>query len=114
MYKLSNYRPISSATVISKLFESVMLEVCKDRIETSDNQFAYKNAHGTEMAIFSLKHCISLYNSRGTPLYACFMDMSKAFDKVCHDQLFTILVNKGVPYLCLLLTLYELGIAPKS
>ena len=95
---MSNYRPIALATVISKVMEAILLERCKKYLKTSDNQFAYKANHGTEMPIHVLKHVIEEYNSRKTPVFACFMDMSKAFDKVSHNKLFKVLLKRNVPY----------------
>ena len=93
---ISNYRTIALATVISKVLEAVLLERCKDYFKTSDNQFAYKSGHGTEMPVHILKHIIEEHNNRKTPVFACFMDMSKAFDKVSHKKLFEILLRRNV------------------
>ena len=94
---ISNYRPIALATIISKVIEAILLERCKKYLKTSDNQFAYKSGHGTEMPVHILKHVTEEYNERKTPVYACFMDMSKAFDKISHKKLFEILLKRDVP-----------------
>ena len=94
---INNYRPIALATVISKVLEAVLLERCRDFLTTSDNQFAYKSNHGTDMPVHILKHIIEEYNNRKTPVFACFMDMSKAFDKVSHKRLFNVLRKRNVP-----------------
>ena len=94
---LSNYRPISLSTVVSKVLEIIIFENCSEFLSTSDNQFAYKAKHGTDMAIAVLKNLTIVYNKRNTPVYSCFMDMSKAFDKVCHEYLFKLMVKRGVP-----------------
>lgn len=94
---ISNYRPIALATVVSKVLEAVLLERCRDYFKTSDNQFAYKSGHGTEMPVHIFKHVVEEYNNRKTPIFACFMDMSKAFDRVSHQKLFEILLERNVP-----------------
>ena len=43
----SNYRPIALATIISKMFESVLLLKCAEYLSTSDNQFGFKSCHST-------------------------------------------------------------------
>ena len=93
----SNYRPIALSTIISKVLEGVILHRCSGFLGTADNQFAYKEKHGTDMAIAVLKNVTLEYAKRNTPIYACFMDMSKAFDKVCHTYLFELLLERGVP-----------------
>ena len=93
----SNYRPISLSTIFSKILESVMLQICSPYLKSSENQFAYKEEHGTDMAIAVLRNITFEYTKKNTPVYACFMDMSKAFDKVCHSQLFNLMLKRGVP-----------------
>ena len=48
---------------------------------------------------------MNFYNSKGSPVYTCFLDASKAFNRVCLYKLFHILSSPSVPatYLKLLL-----------
>ena len=93
----NNYRPIAFTCVASKLLELLILNTCKDTINTSDSQFGFKEKHSTDMCIFSLKETVQYYVSLGSPIYLCFMDASKDFDKVNHWHLFNKLLNRGVP-----------------
>ena len=63
-------------------------------LKTNDNQFGFIPNHGTDMSVFLLKQVASLYVSRDTPVFAMFLDASKAFDKVDHDLL-TLYVRAG-------------------
>ena len=92
-----NYRPIAVANVISKLLELVILEKCERCLKTNDNQFAFKQNHSTDQAIFILKEVISYYHRNDTPVFVCFMDVSKAYDKVNQGILFNKLISRGVP-----------------
>ena len=38
----NNYRPIALATIMSKLFESVILLICEMFLDTCPNQFGFK------------------------------------------------------------------------
>lgn len=48
------------------------------------------------MAIYSLKETINYYKLRKTPIYTCFLDLSKAFDRVCHNKLWEKLRKRAV------------------
>ena len=56
-----NYRPIAIASVVSKLFEHLILFKLKPLLTTSDNQFGFKPLHGTDMCTFLLKEVVRSY-----------------------------------------------------
>jgi hypothetical protein len=93
----NNYRPIALTCIMSKILESAILKKYQNYFITSDHQFGFKPKHGTDQCIFVLKEIIDLYTSSNSPMYLCFMDASKAFDRVNHYSLFEKLLNKGVP-----------------
>ena len=64
---------------------------------TSDAQFGFKASHGTDMAIFSFKESVKIYLNSGSPVFACFLDATKAFDRVNHTKLFNILKTRKIP-----------------
>ena len=51
---------------------------------TSDNQFRFKREHSTDLCIFTVKSVIKYYNLPNSPVYTCFLDTSKAYDRVNH------------------------------
>ena len=79
-----NYRPIALASVICKLVEVIMLDRIEMYMITNPNQFGFKRKHDTEQCIYVLKEIIDLY--RGS-VFVCFLDASKAFDRVNHTTL---------------------------
>jgi retron-type reverse transcriptase len=93
----NNYRPIAVGTAISKLLEQVLHNRLNNYLWTSDRQFGFKPRHGTELAIFALKQTVSYYTSNGSPVYLCFLDAKKAFDRVNHWTLFKKLLDRGTP-----------------
>ena len=75
----NNYRPIATATMTSKLLESIILLKCEEYLLTSDNQFRYKARHSTEFCIYSLLEFIDyyMYKKRNTTVFVTFLDASK-------------------------------------
>lgn len=83
----TNYRPVSLATIIARVFDgllSVQLDKC---LQIHDAQFGFRAGLSTESAITCLKQAVEYYTRRKTPIYACFLDLSKAFDLVNYDLL---------------------------
>lgn len=93
-----NYRPIAIATIASKIIEVLLLNKYIVYLSSNDNQFGFKPKHSTDMCIFILKEIVDYYNSHSSPVYLCFMDASKAFDRVNHWYLFDKLVKRGLPF----------------
>ena len=92
-----NYRPIAIATALSKIIELIILKRIEDFLIIANNQFEFRKNHSTDMCIFMLKDILNYYNSLNSPIFMCFLDIKKAFDKVNHFNLFMKLLNRGVP-----------------
>ena len=92
-----NYRPIAIASIMSKLIEKLLLERLSDYLLTSPHQFGFKPKHSTDACIYVLKESIDRYLEQQSSVYLCFLDASKAFDRVNHFSLFNKLINRGVP-----------------
>ena len=92
-----NYRPIALASVLSKVLEKILLSRLEMYILTKDNQFGFKAKHGTDMCIFALKEIIARYHSRHSSMFLCFLDASKAFDRINHGKLFKKMADRGIP-----------------
>ena len=92
-----NYRPVAITCIISKVLELVLLDRYSDNLRTTHNQFGFKAKLGTDLCIFTLKQVIEYYRSLSSPVYAAFMDASKAFDKVNHYHLLGKLLKRDIP-----------------
>ena len=79
---IDNYRSIAITLVASKVFEKIIRSKFQDCLYTNDNQFSYKVKHSTETCIFTPKSIIDYYISSSSPVYLCYIDASKAFNRV--------------------------------
>ena len=102
----SNYRPIALLSCLAKVLEKCILTVYSDFFSSTDHQFGFKAKHSTDLCIFTLKETINFYLESSTPVFTCFLDASKAFDKVCHFTLFSKLYHRGLPILVLRLIIF--------
>jgi len=103
----SNYRGIALCSSIAKLFDVILLRRNCEVMKSDDNQFAFKRLYSTSMCTYVLKETVTYFLNRGSSVYACFLDATKAFDRVRYDHLFQILVDKGVHVEDLRLLLYQ-------
>ena len=83
-----NYRHIALASVISKVLEMALQVKREKYLYSYDYQFGFKPKPSTYLSIYILKEVIELYKSQSSSVYVCFMDASKAFDRVNHWTLF--------------------------
>lgn len=93
----NNYRPISMATIVAKVFDSVLNTKLKRYLKLHNNQFGFISGLSTDSTILCLKHTVKYYMDRNTPVYGCFLDLSRAFDMVSYDILWKKLIDIKLP-----------------
>ena len=105
----SNYRPVTLSCLFSQLFEHAIYTKIGHLLLTDDLQFGFKPKHSTAHALFVLKETVNYFTSHGSNVFTCFLDCSKAFDKVSHKGLFLKLVKRQIPLCFLNILIYWLS-----
>ena len=103
-----NYRPIAISSMILKIFDWVVLLLFEE-LRTDELQFGFQQKTSANMCTWLVAETIDYFQRNGSEVYACVMDLSKAFDRIKHSALFWKLPKKGMPpvYVRLLLVTYE-------
>ena len=94
---VDDFRGIAISAVISKVFEYCILERFQSFLSTVDNQFGFKKGLSCSHAIFTVRSLIERFNSGGSTVNLCAIDLSKAFDKVNHCALLIKLMQRNIP-----------------
>ena len=76
--------------------ERILLDRVAEYINSFDNQFGFKAQHGTDLCIFALKEIVNKYIGCNSSVLMCFIDASRAFDRVNHRKLFIKMKQRGV------------------
>ena len=106
MSDVNNYRPIALVTASSKIFEIYMLDQLDVYLSTASNQFGFKRNHSTDMCIFAIKNVVDYYRKQHSPVFTCFLNASKAFDRVNHWTLFKKLLDRNIPLVLVRVVIY--------
>ena len=73
------------------------MKKCSDVLCTSDQQFAFKANHSTALCTGILMGTATHFVNNNRCVYNCFLDASKAFDKVHYGKLLNLMLIRGVP-----------------
>ena len=92
-----NYRLIAISSLMLKVFDYVLLTLFSDTFKIINLQFGYQKNCSTSMCTWTLLETINYFTSRGTSMFICLLDLSKAFDTIKHDILFKKLSDKIPP-----------------
>ena len=92
------HRTISLMSHMTKLLLRILMVRMRKslRPEISPMQFGFVQDKGTRNAIFTMSMLIERCIEVQKDLYLCFIDYSKAFDKVQHDELFRLLLQLDI------------------
>ena len=104
----SNYRAIGGSSLILKLFDIILLNIFSNSLTLAHEQFGFQRNSSTTLCSWTVKETINYFLNRDTPVFACFLDMTKAFDLVNYGKLFDKLKSRISPvFLRLLAYVYS-------
>jgi hypothetical protein len=94
----SNYRPISNLTVISKCFESALYKQLTKHFDgfLPNDMFGFRKGKNCEKALITLTEYCRESIDKGDMILVIGLDLSRAFDCVCHPLLLSKLKALGV------------------
>ena len=97
---VSNYRPVSLLSCVSKIVErqvfNELYDFCQKYNLLSDKNAGFKKNDGTINQLIKLVNMIFSGLDDEAEIAMVFLDLSKAFDKVCHKRLLLKLRQIGV------------------
>ena len=94
----TNYRGISLLSLPVKVYAKCLESKCREIVESKleDGQCGFRPRCTTTNQIFTLKQIFEYYWEYGKHLFACFVDLEKAHDRVPRDILWKVLQEYGV------------------
>jgi len=79
------------------VFEHCILDRFGSLFDKADNQFGFKKGIGCNFAIRVVRNIAENFTNGGSTSNLCAIELSKAFDKVNRQALFTKLMKRLIP-----------------
>ena len=89
-----------------KLLDMVVVILEGNKLSFSELQFAYQSSSSTATCSWAATTVIEYFNRAGRPVFGAAMDMTKAFNMVEWNKMFSILVKRQVGFIFLRVMLY--------
>ena len=95
----NNYRGISLLSVPGKVLTLILLERLQAIIEPQllETQCGFRKGRGTVDQIWVVRQVVERATEYRTPVFMCFVDLTKAYDSVNRQAMAAILREYGVP-----------------
>ena len=93
----SNYRGITLLCTNLKLLTKILLNKLKPLIKTNEEQYGFRRNRSTVDALFVVRQVIEKSIEYSKPAFMCFVDLSRAFDRVRLEDVLTIIRTMNIP-----------------
>ena len=89
----TNYRGISLLSLPGKVYAKCLERKCREIVESKlkDGQCGFRPGRSTTDQIFTLKQIFEKSWEYGKDLFACYVDLEKAYDRVPREKLWKVL-----------------------
>jgi len=84
------------STAVSKIFECAIAKQVFSSAECEKFQFGFKAHYSTGLCTHVFKRTVDYYINRGSQVFTCFIDFTKAFDCVNYWKLFNKLLDDNI------------------
>jgi hypothetical protein len=95
-----NYRPIAVLHPVLRLYAGLLNKRLLQYTERSGlrafSQAGFRPRHSVSHQIFVLQHLLDQQRALRRPMFACFLDLKGAYDRVCRPLLWSVLERVGV------------------
>jgi hypothetical protein len=105
----ANYRGIKLMSHTMKLWERVIEQRLRKKVQITENQFGFMPGRSTMEAIHLMRQTMEFYRDKKKDLHMVFIDLEKAYDRVPREVLWWALTKKDVSkkYIDLIKDMYE-------
>jgi hypothetical protein len=87
MDDIGNVRPICVGETLASVLEGYFLHIIVSKYNENSKQFGFRPNYSCSHAMFCLNELIQSKRREGKTIYACFLDYTKAFDKLNRTKL---------------------------
>lgn len=91
-----NYRNITLLNSTHKLFTKILTNKISSQVNISEEQQGFRRNRSTVDAIFTLRQMIEKSIEFNKPMFTCFLDLTKAFDRIRLHDVLEILQAKNI------------------